>query len=492
MDRQGPFRLETRLLGALPVVNHFIDRLRLDDALAAHVPARDARLGMAPAAALGVVVRNLMVSHEPLYALGEWAAPFQPSQLGLAPDEVELLNDDRVGRCLARLFDADRASLLTEVVLRAVRAFRIDCTQLHNDSTSVTFTGAYRGATGRPRGGKPTAAICHGFNKDHRPDLRQLVWILTVSADGEVPLTHRVASGNTNDDITHTGTWDELVALGGRSDFLYVADSKLCNRAAMDHIAGHRGRFVTVLPRTRREDRWFRDWITRNRPDWTETARRPAKRAGEPEDMYSTFESPLGSSEGHRSIWIHSSNKKINDANARARRIERTNAGLEDLARRLAGPKGRLKTRVAVEAEAQVVLDEHDTARFFEIWIVEEIDRSYTAAHRGTPGPTTPFRQTTRPCFRLTWKLKDHVVRATAASDGCWPLITNDTDLVPAEVLAAYKYQPNLERRHAQLKGPQAVAPVLLRDPARIEALLCCHSWPCSSRPSSNARYAAP
>jgi hypothetical protein len=31
------------------------------------------------------------------------------------------------------------------------------------------------------------------------------------------------------------------------------------------------------------------------------------------------------------------------------------------------------------------------------------------------------------------------------------------------------------KRRHAQLKGPQAVAPVVLRDPARIEALLCCH-----------------
>ena len=44
-----------------------------------------------------------------------------------------------------------------------------------------------------------------------------------------------------------------------------------------------------------------------------------------------------------------------------------------------------------------------------------------------------------------------------------------------AELLAAYKYQPNLEKRHAQLKGTQLVAPVFLHDPARIEALLCCH-----------------
>jgi transposase len=44
-----------------------------------------------------------------------------------------------------------------------------------------------------------------------------------------------------------------------------------------------------------------------------------------------------------------------------------------------------------------------------------------------------------------------------------------------AELLAAYKYQPNLEKRHAQLKGTQLVAPMFLHDPARIEALLCCH-----------------
>ncbi|HQR81164.1 MAG TPA: hypothetical protein PLT68_13195 [Actinomycetota bacterium] len=39
----------------------------------------------------------------------------------------------------------------------------------------------------------------------------------------------------------------------------------------------------------------------------------------------------------------------------------------------------------------------------------------------------------------------------------------------------AYKYQPNLEKRHAHLKGAQHVAPMFLPDPARIEALLACH-----------------
>jgi hypothetical protein len=66
-------------------------------------------------------------------------------------------------------------------------------------------------------------------------------------------------------------------------------------------------------------------------------------------------------------------------------------------------------------------------------------------------------------------------VRRAAASDGCWPLITNDCALPPAEVLTAYRYQPHLERRHHCLKGAQSVTPVHLHSPARIEALLCCH-----------------
>ncbi len=68
------------------------------------------------------------------------------------------------------------------------------------------------------------------------------MWILTVSADGAVPLAYRLADGNTNDDPTHVPTRDGLVSLLGRADFLYVADSKLCSRAAMDHIAGRGGR----------------------------------------------------------------------------------------------------------------------------------------------------------------------------------------------------------------------------------------------------------
>jgi hypothetical protein len=39
----------------------------------------------------------------------------------------------------------------------------------------------------------------------------------------------------------------------GRSDFLYVADSKLCVSKTLSNIDRRQGRFITVVPRTRSE-----------------------------------------------------------------------------------------------------------------------------------------------------------------------------------------------------------------------------------------------
>ena len=73
--------------------------------------------------------------------------PLRPGVAGLTVAEVAAVNDDRVGRALEELFDADRASL-TAVVLRAVSEFGVDTTQLHNDSTSISVHGVYRDAVG--------------------------------------------------------------------------------------------------------------------------------------------------------------------------------------------------------------------------------------------------------------------------------------------------------------------------------------------------------
>jgi hypothetical protein len=110
----------------------------------------------------------------------------------------------------------------------------------------------------------------------------QLVEILTVSADGAVPIAHRLVDGSTEDSTTHIETWDSLVAMVGSESFTYVADCKLATRDNLDHIAAKGGRFLTILPRTRREDEIGRSWIATGEPAWQEIARSPGKRKADP------------------------------------------------------------------------------------------------------------------------------------------------------------------------------------------------------------------
>jgi transposase len=56
--------------------------------------------------------------------------------------------------------------------------------------------------------------------------------------------------------------------------------------------------------------------------------------------------------------------------------------------------------------------------------------------------------------------------------DGVFPLLTNNKVKSAREVLEIYKYQAFLENRHSQLKTYLEVAPVYLKNPNRVSALL--------------------
>ena len=310
-------------IGALPILNEFLRRMRLRDFLSAALPPEDRRTKLSPVKALLVLLRNLLISREPIYGVGEWAARHAADALGLASPEVQRLNDDGVGRALDRLFAADVPSLVLAVATHVVKEFGVSLDELHNDSTTVTFCGAYSYADGQPRVfGRPTLAITFGHNKDHRPDLKQLLFILTVTADGGVPLHFRAESGNVADDQTHCDTWDLLCQLTGRRDFLYVADCKLATSENMAYLHQRQGRFVTVLPRTRGEDAAFRALVAKGqiawRPLWEKT-----DEEGAVLDRYSISDQPATTTEGYRLLWYHSRRKAEQDAVARSGRIER-------------------------------------------------------------------------------------------------------------------------------------------------------------------------
>jgi transposase len=465
--------LESRRLGALPILGRFLDRLRIEEFLRKHLPREDRRSRVPTATALLLLVRNLLVSREPLYGVGEWAARHDPRSLALSDELLPALNDDRVGRSLDRLFDADVAALALDVAAHAVGEFDVTLDELHNDSTTVTFHGDYEDADReRTLRGRTRLAVTHGHNKDHRPDLKQLLYILTVSGDGAVPVHFRVESGNATDDRSHRATWDLLCTLTGRRDFLYVADCKLATAENMAHIHQHGGRFLSVLPRTRGEDAAFRARVVEGQVAWRPIHDRRDD-DGDLLDQFSICEPAGQSAEGYRLIWYHSRRKAELDAESRLSRLKRAVERLDELRRKLASPRTRYRLRAKVAEAVEAILQEHKVAAWITVEVTEQTREKYRQETRGRPGKGTRYVKEEDSRFELVHRVDLERMTEDAQCDGIFPLITNERSLSELSLLLAYKQQPAIERRFEQMKTDFVVAPVYLKETSRIQALLC-------------------
>ena len=459
-------------LGPLPLINHFLARMGLLELLERHVPVRDGRATVSHAQALGVLLRSIIVEREPVYRQQETAAGFAPGLFGIDAGQLARLGDDRIGRALDRLFDADRAALLTEVVLAVARRFGLSLRQLHNDSTSVSLCGQYQRSDGRKVRARSAPTITYGFSKDHRPDLKQLLFILTTDADGGVPVQFRCADGNTADVSTHVQTWESLRAVAGRTDFLYVADSKLCSHDNMEHITRAGGRFVTVMPRTRQEDAQFRKWIQTNSPQWELVWDRPnARDADGPRDLWYVFKPELASAELYTIVWVWSTLLSLHQTHRRQRRLAAAIERLAALKARLAAARARLRGAAQIDLQVAQILEHYSVTRYLKVTRVVREEHSFKQSRRGRPGPDTVYRKITRRRYDIEWSTDEQAVAYDRKSDGMYPLLTNDRGLTPAQVLTAHKGQPRIEKRFEQLKSVHEIAPVFLKNEARIEAL---------------------
>jgi len=463
--------LSTERLGPLPLINHFLQRLGLEELLDRYVPT-DVRGVVSHARALGVLLRSIIVEREPIYRQNETVHEFAAGMFGINAEQMPHLSDDRLGRALDRLFDADRAALLTEVALAVGQRFGVQFDEFHNDSTSVSVCGQYGAASGRSIRGRTAPAITYGHSKAHRPDLKQLLFILTMTEDAHIPIAFRCTDGNASDSRTHIETWNTLRTLAGRADFLYVADSKLCSRENMDHIDRAGGRFVTVMPRSRLEDEEFRKWIQTNTPNWECVWDRPNPRhADGPRDCWHVYRAELLSAEVCSVVWVWSSLLTLRQEARRRRNIAAATEQLKMVRQRLAGAKTRLRGAAEIDQQVKMILDKYSVGRYLKVNRTVREQHLFRQARRGRPGPETAYRKITKRRFDIEWSTDEEAIAYDHKSDGMYPLMTNDRKLSAADVLQAHKGQPMIEKRFEQVKTVHEIAPIFLKNEGRIEAL---------------------
>ena len=169
-------------------------------------------------------------------------------------------------------------------------------------------------------------------------------------------------------------------------------------------------------------------------------------------------------------MWMGSSTKRSHDAAPGTEQIERASSVLKVLSAGLSSSRCHLRGRVAVQDAARVAIAEADATHWVRFEVKDELSYGHRQERRGRPGPNPRYLRIERHRLSLTWSTDADAVTYDAASDGCFPMVTCDTEMTETELLAAYKRQPRLERRHATFKGVIAACPLELKSDCRIDA----------------------
>ncbi|MGI9295833.1 MAG: IS1634 family transposase [Pseudomonadales bacterium] len=461
----GVEQLRRKRIGVIPLLQQVAHRLRFDELLAAYIPAHGNEK-IAAAQSLLLLVFNITCGRQPLYELPQWTTKYDGRLFGwdtqLSPS---LFNDDRFARALDKLYQADRASLMTDLVVSMVQALQLDLSQIHNDSTSIKSCGHMPGQT------RSGLRFAHGHSKDHRPDLKQIVFSLTLSADGAVPIHCKSYAGNRTDDTTHIDTWKRIRHIAGVADFLYVADCKVCTDKQLSFITRHGGRVVTLMPDTWGEAKAFKQALRTTKKIKKRILRQPIPNShNEFETFYCFTGRHVSVKAGHTLYWIYTTEKRKRDRQAREQRLLGAEQALGELMAKL--NTRQLKTQQQIRDRVEQLLKHHRVTAFYRFKVLPVSETRTRQLGKGRPGKDTRYRRHVSTVFSLAWSRNTQALEQERKTDGVFPILCTDPSLSAKQALLAYKYQPRLEKRFEQLKTVHHGAPTLFKKVERVEAMM--------------------
>src|SRR5207237_3041188 len=182
-----------------------------------------------------------------------------------------------------------------------------------------------------------------------------------------MPVRFKAHDGKHTDDTLHWDNWQMLRGILGRSDFLYVADCKLCVSPTLLNLDRSQGRFITVAPRKRGEVEDFQHKEEASLVRWEKVMSKRSSRKQGRIDLYEVASGLYQLQEGFRLYWFRSSEKARRDWDEREEKI----ASAMDQLRALADPvrKRKPKKEQTLRKQAEAIL-----ARFaVRVWIKVDI-----------------------------------------------------------------------------------------------------------------------
>lgn len=465
----------------LPLVRAVIDQLRIP-AIVDELMPPDPRSRVSDGECITAMILNILEGRVALYDMERW----------LARTDVELLlgegvnaahfNDARLAACLDHIADRGTEELLSAVVKDYITREDAPRTYtVHQDTTSLTLFGAY--ASAKPEDGPVPA---YGYSKDHRPDLKQLVFGISLHGAVGIPLVGTMFAGNTADPVANRIHIEALAdLLPEEHDVTIVGDSKLVDGPTVGQLLDQQFHFVSLVSHSFALRAELVDEVRRAGETMPELARADGRTKADPPRVYRgrSFERPFtvtdlsGNNKREvslRFLVVESTQLEDQEEKALERRLSKER---ETFAKSLASAS---KRTYACEADAVHVMEKLTSKLQYHVAHVEVRSEVVTLkrARRGRPkaGEEAPRATVYRLVESEPLTPSEEAVANLEFHSRHFVLVTDhlDREAWPDErILAEYRHQHVLEGHTGfrWLKNVATVAPVFLHTPRRIAAL---------------------
>ena len=454
---------ETRTIGPLVLTTPVLQRLMFRRIVNRYCPiAEQADLDHGLVAEL--VTQSRLSDPGALYDLAGWAERSAIPDLYEKVEQAGQLNDDRAGRMLDAIYD-QRPLIWGDLVAHAARFYQVDLHRLHADTMAMTFAGIFAdqpAVEGVPR-------LEPGYNPQGQW-VQQLKLFALAAGDGGLPVWFDALDGGTGDSITYAPQFAAFCEHARLSHFLPLEEAILIGDRKMptegNQLTWLRLGLGYIGPTTMQEHhRHSLRELLAGGQSWKElpyVARRERVKKLEKRTVYRGLGHTVEVADPEdptrcwsvRHLYIHSSALARRGAARRQNEMEAIEAEL----RRIQGlvNKYDYKTpEIIVQRVQKKAFKKRRAQRYFSIEVVNH-------SHR----PQAPLE--------LHYHVDGAQAQRDAELDGVYLLVAGGkaATLADADILAEWKGQHKVERCFHLVNQLFLVAPLFLKTPRRIAALV--------------------
>jgi len=468
--------LHTAHLGHLPLVRALITQLGIDEVLDELLP-KDPRNRVSDAQCVAAMILNVLSGRCALYSMPQFFEHVDSAVILGSDCPPDALNDARLAAALDHLFDVGTDTVMSAVARRYLERDPSKAYSAYLDTTSLSVHGAYDVI---PAEGAPT--LRRGFSKDHRPDLKQLIFGLSLHGAAGIPLTSTSLDGNTSDKQANEWTIEALAGLlPEEDDVTLVGDSKLVDAELIGRLQYEGFHFVSLVPLTYAVRTELVEHVRVEGDELPELARAPGPRKADPDRVYrgASFRRPMAvvhPTTGDKDeremtlLVVHSDSQELGFDNAFEKRLVKEERRFHTAVKK--ANKRKFRCREDAEAARDEVLRILEL-QSCDLQVVEvEIVEKRSKPGRPKKGETPPVRTEYRLEYEELDPDEEGVARARFHASH-YVLVTDRDDWDDARILDEYRQQSMIEGSSGfrWLKNVAHVAPVFLKTPHRIAAL---------------------